>query len=162
MKQNHTAPPIQTVSRRAAISGLLALPLAALAAETPGSADAELLLVRERVWRDWFAGDRKALTAILPKDFVGFGAGGGPGRTKTETIADAEGFVSGGGKLTNLGFSSNRIQRLGSVSVIYCNFTFTTANKSGASTTITGRATEVFVHNGSGWTHPGWHLEQIR
>ena len=148
-------------TRRAAVAGLLALPLVALGAEPPTEADAALLAVRERVWRDWFAGDRKALLAILPEDFLGFGAGGGPGRSQAETIADAEGFVASGGKLTNLAFSNNRIQRIGQVTVIYCNFTFSTTNKAGASSTQSGRATEIFVREGTKWRHPGWHLEAV-
>jgi ketosteroid isomerase-like protein len=90
------------------------------------------------------------------------GAGGGPGQTKTETIASSEAFAAGGGKLTNLAFSDNRIQRIGAVAIIYCGFTFTTTDKAGASNTVTGRATEVFVRTGGNWQHPGWHLDSGR
>ena len=146
-------------SRRVALTGLLALPLAGGASEVPGSDEAELLRLRESVWHDWFAGNRKALMAILPPDFVGIGAGGGAGQSRTETIASSEAFAAGGGTLTNLAFSDNRIQRIGSVSIIYCGFTFTTTDKAGASNTVTGRATEVFVRSGTTWQHPGWHLD---
>ena len=145
-------------TRRSAVASLLALPLASLAAESPVE-DAELLKVREAVWRDWFGGNRKALMAILPADFVGIGAGGGAGQTKAETIAAAEGFAATGGKLTNLAFSNNRIQWIGSVAIIYCGFTFTTTDKAGVSNTVSGRATEVFVKSGATWQHPGWHLD---
>ena len=143
------------------MAGLLALPIGAHAAPATG-ADDELLKVRESVWRDWFAGDRKALMAILPPDFVGIGAGGGPARNRAETIADSEGFAASGGKLTDLRFIDNRIQTIGEVRVIYCGFSFTTQDKALASNTVSGRATEVFLRQGAKWLHPGWHLDSGR
>jgi hypothetical protein len=147
-------------ARRTAVAGLLALPFASsvIASDAENGGDAQLLAVRERVWRDWFAGDRKALLAILPEDFYGFGAGGGTGRTRAETIVDAEAFASGGGRLKELSFSNNRIQRRGNVAVIYCSFSFTT-DTAGVLKTVTGRVTEIFVLVGGRWSHPGWHLE---
>lgn len=145
-------------TRRTAVASLLALPFAAgVASASPQ--DDELLKVREAVWRDWFAGNRGALMAILPEDFVGIGAGGGPAQNRSETIASSEAFAAGGGKLTNLAFSDNRIQRIGNVAIIYCGFTFTTTDKAGAESTVTGRATEVFLRSGAAWRHPGWHLD---
>lgn len=156
-----TLPAENKPTRRLAVAGLLAFPLAASAAETPGS-DEELLNVREGVWRDWFGGNRKALTAILPEDFVGIGAGSGPFRTRPETIADSEGFAASGSKLTDLRFSDNRIQKLGTVRIIYCGFSFTTTDKAGVANTTSGRCTEVFVYSGNKWLHPGWHLDSGR
>ena len=148
-------------TRRTAVASLLALPLISRAAEsTPG--DDELLKVREKVWRDWFAGHRDALMAILPADFFGIGAGGGAGQDRTETVAASEAFAAGGGRLVSLAFSDNRIQKLGSVFIIYCGFTFTTTDKTGASNAVAGRATEVFVQSGKNWQHPGWHLDSGR
>jgi ketosteroid isomerase-like protein len=152
-------------ARRAAVAGLFSLPFAtrAMASESETrEGDAQLLAVRERVWRDWFAGDRKALLAILPADFIGLGVGGGPGRNRSETIADAEGFASGGGRLEDVRFTDNRIQHLGNVTIIYCGFTFTTQDKAGATNTVTGRATEVFAKAAGRWSHPGWHLDSGR
>lgn len=149
-------------TRRSTLAGLLALPIAAAAAESKVSSDEELLKAREAVWRDWFAGNRSALMDILPADFVGIGAGGGAGQSRTETIASSEAFAAGGGRLTHLAFSDNKIQRIGNVVILYCGFTFTTADKAGASNTVTGRATEVFVRSGRTWQHPGWHLDSGR
>lgn len=156
-----TMPREEKPTRRMAVAGLLALPLAAKAADAPGS-DEELLKVREGVWRDWFSGNRAALLKILPPDFVGIGAGDGPFRSRTETLADSEGFAAAGNRLTDLRFTDNRIQKLGSVRIIYCGFTFTTTSAAGASNTVAGRCTEIFVHSGKGWLHPGWHLDSGR
>lgn len=148
-------------TRRAAVASFLALPFATGAAG-PSAHDDELLKVREKVWRDWFLGDGKALMAILPEDFVGIGAGGGAGQSRAETVASSEAFAAGGGRLTNLAFTDNRIQRIGDVAIIYCSFTFTTADKAGAANTVSGRATEVFLRSGTAWKHPGWHLDSGR
>ena len=114
------------------------------------------------MWRDWFAGNRQALLAILPADFVGIGAGGGAGQSRAETVASSQAFAASGSKLTNLGFTDNRIQRLGNVAIIYCGFSFTTQDKAGAANTVSGRATEVFLRSGTRWLHPGWHLDSGR
>ena len=148
-------------TRRAAVASFLALPFAASAAG-PSPEDDELLKVRERVWRDWFGGNREALMAMLPANFAGIGAGGGAAQSRTETVAASEAFAAGGGKLTNLAFSDNRIQKIGNVSIIYCGFTFTTTDKAGAANTVTGRATEVFLRSATAWLHPGWHLDSGR
>ena len=162
MKKTTLSQPRPTTSRRKALAGLLALPLAASAAEPSGGSDDELLRVREGVWRDWFGGKRDALMAILPPEFVGIGAGGGPFRNRAETIADAEAFAAGGGKLTDLRFTDNRIQRLGNVRIIYCGFSFTTLGAGGSTNTVTGRCTEIFEYAGGKWRHPGWHLDSGR
>ncbi|MEO8499346.1 MAG: nuclear transport factor 2 family protein [Vicinamibacteria bacterium] len=149
-------------SRRSAVAGLLALPLAAHAAAMPSSSEAELLKVREGAWRDWFGGNRRELMALLPEDFVGIGAGGGAGQSRAETIAPSEAFAAAGGKLTNLAFNDNRIQRIESVAVIYCGFTFTTTDKAAVTNAVTGRATEVFFWSGKAWSHPSWHPDSGR
>ncbi len=173
MKKPADKTPLPTRStRRAALGSLLALPLAARAAAQTKSAvaptdvadvaHADLLAVREGAWRSWFAGDRKALLAILPADFVGIGSGDGAIRNREEAIADAEGFARVGNRLTDLRFSENRIQSIGPVRVIYGRFTFTFADKDGKANTVAGRLTEVFVREGRRWSHPGWHLDSGR
>jgi hypothetical protein len=148
-------------TRRAAVASLLALPLVAFAGDSPAQDD-ELLKVREKVWRDWFAGNREALMSVLPPDFFGIGSGGGTGHDRTETVAASEAFAASGSKLANLGFTDNRFQRLGNVVVIYCGYTRTITDKAGVSNTVSGRATEVFVRTGAIWQHPGWHLDSGR
>jgi ketosteroid isomerase-like protein len=158
--------PSKPTRRRAIAAGLAALPFATSARPVnagplPIKADnvGDLLTAREAVWRQWFAADRKALMEVLPADFVGIGAGDGPFRSREETIKDAEGFVAAGNKLTALSLTENHIQSFGETRVIYCRFSFTVQDKDGKSSTIAGRATEVFIRSGDRWIHPGWHLD---
>lgn len=141
------------------MASLLALPLAAQAARAAGDDDAALLAVREGVWRDWFSGRAEALQKVLPENFVGIGAGGGPGRNRSDTISASVAFAATGKRLTDLRFSDNILQKLGNVTIIYCGFTFTVEDKAGVSSSVAGRATEVFIRSGETWTHPGWHLD---
>lgn len=158
-----TLPMENKPTRRLAVASLLALPLTAGAApDSPSGSDEELLKVREAVWRDWFSGNRAALMAILPENFVGIGAGEGPFRSRDETVADSAGFAASGNKLTDLRFSDNRIQRHGDVRIIYCGFSFTTLSATGVTNAVTGRCTEVFTFAARKWLHPGWHLDSGR
>lgn len=164
-----TAPPTKT-TRRAALQSFVVLPLATLASartqtaksDASDAAHADLLNVREGVWRSWFGGDGKALLAILPADFVGIGAGDGSIRNREEAIADAEAFAKAGKRLTDLRFSENHIQSIGPVRVIYGRYSFTVADPAGQAITVAGRLTEVFVLEGRRWIHPGWHLDSGR
>jgi len=157
-------------TRRATLASFVALPLTLstrIAGSTPfrsegGDSETELLRVRESVWRAWFGGRKDELLAVLPENFVGIGAGGGPGRGRDETVEDAAAFAANGGRLTDLQFPENRVQRLGDVAVIYCTFSFTVTGKDGTPSTVSGRATEVFQWTGSRWLHPGWHLDSGR
>lgn len=128
----------------------------------PTSDHADLMKVREGVWRAWFAGDRKALLAILPEDFAGISLGEGAARTRDQVVKDAQDFAASGNRLTDLRFPENHVQVIGPVRVIYCTFSFTYADKTGKTTTAAGRATEVFVRQGQRWSHPGWHLDSGR
>jgi|SRR6266849_1369735 len=74
---------------------------------------AELLKVREEVWRAWFANDAKALAALVPPDTIVISAGEAkwkaPGRHTS-----IRGRVSRtGGKLVRLEFPRTEIQRFG-------------------------------------------------
>jgi ketosteroid isomerase-like protein len=111
------------------------------------------------VWEAWFSADRAALMEILPANFIGIGAGEPEMHTREQTIASAEGFLRAGNRLKDLRLFDDRVQRFGPVAVIYCRFSFTFTDPSGASTTVAGRATEVFLREGNRWIHPGWHLD---
>jgi hypothetical protein len=124
----------------------------------PAAIDPDLLAIRERVWRAWFAGDEKFLSDILPADFIGMSPGDPKMVSRAETIAESKAFAAGGGKLARISFSDNRSQRFGDVVMIYCRYEMVLENK-GERVTQSGRVTEVFVRRHGRWIHPAWHLD---
>jgi hypothetical protein len=123
----------------------------------PNDWEQSLLATRESVWRAWFAGDQ-SLAAALPDEFVGISSGGGEWQTKDKTLAASRRFAEDGGKLEELRFPVNRIQRYGNVAIIYSEYQAVLVKKEDRSV-LAGRVTEVFVWDGGRWRHPGWHLD---
>jgi hypothetical protein len=58
-------------TRTAAILLLLAGSASAQPSAPADAIPSDLLAIRERVWRAWFAGDETFLSDILPADFIG-------------------------------------------------------------------------------------------
>jgi len=124
----------------------------------PAAEEAELLRVREAVWRAWFAGDRATLERLLTDDFLALDGEGGPRPGREAQLEDAAAFHASGGALVALDFPETRIWRHGDVAVIYTTYALELATPEGRRRT-SGRATEVFLRRGDSWVHPGWHLD---
>lgn len=120
--------------------------------------DPVLLATRDAAWRAYFAGDTKALDAMLPDEFLGLGMTDEPFKQKAETLADAAAFRANGGRLVRLEFPETRAQRFGDVTVLYGRFELVIATGA-QERTFRGRLTEIFVWRGGRWLHPGWHLD---
>jgi hypothetical protein len=147
-----------------------ALSVASLAAAQPGAAKdtsldsidaklrAELVAARDRIWRGWFANDRKVLEDMLPPEFVGIGFGGGPFDNRESALNGAAEFAASGGKLQRLEFSNDQVQVFGDVVTLLSNYTIEFV-MGGEKTMQSGRATEVFVRRNGRWTNPAWHLD---
>jgi hypothetical protein len=118
----------------------------------------ELLATRELAWRAWFGGDRAALEAMLPPEFIGIGWGEGPWSDRAASLAGSEEFARGGGKLTRLEFPRTEIQVYGDVAFVYSTYLVEFTSE-GQPVVQEGRATEVFVRRRGKWLHPGWHLD---
>ena len=138
---------------------------AGAAAQGPVTLDAksksELLATRELAWRAWFGGDRAALEAMLPAEFIAIGWDAAPWENKASTIEASQGFARDGGKLSLLEFPKTEIQAYGDVAIVYSTYRvgFTAG---GQEVLQEGRATEVFVRRGGKWLHPGWHLDSVK
>jgi hypothetical protein len=127
----------------------------------PASAAAlpqDLQRARDAVWRAWFANDRHTLERLLPADFVGIGWGGGPWDTRDTALSGAAAFAASGGRLTSLEFTNDRWQRFGNVATVFSNYRLV-LHTGEATTTQSGRATEVFVRRNGQWVNPAWHLD---
>ncbi len=124
----------------------------------PADWEANLIAVREQVWRDWFSGS-PTLGDMLPDDFVGMGFGSGPWDTKETTLAGSREFAASGSKLVSISFPKTTTQAMGDVVIMYSNYELASTSAGGEATTQRGRATEVFHWKGGRWLHPGWHLD---
>lgn len=127
----------------------------ARAAEAPP----EVLQLREAAWRAWFAGDEATLARILPPEFIGLNMAGSL-TSRERTLADARAFRAAGGRLVSLEFPETQAQRYGDIVVLYGRYQVVFESE-GATKTVTGRLTEMFVRQGKSWVHTGWHLDTV-
>jgi ketosteroid isomerase-like protein len=121
--------------------------------------DADLLTVREAVWRSWFAGDIQTLEKLVPKDTIVINSGEEKWQNQAEVFRESTQFHASGGKLIRLEFPHTEIQRFGNVAVLYSKFLYE-IESNGKRSVISGRATEVFVLTNGQWTNPGWHTDR--
>jgi ketosteroid isomerase-like protein len=140
----------------ALLAALLPASGSRLAAAT--SIDPEVLAAREAAWRAYFAGDVKALGAMLPEEFIGIGMNEAPFAGRAKTLEDARAFRERGGRLLRLSFPETQAQRFGDAVVLYGRFEIV-LQTAGTERTMRGRLTEVFVRRNGTWVHPGWHLD---
>jgi len=121
--------------------------------------DADLLVVREAVWRSWFAGDITTLKKLVPENTLAINSGGEKWQNQGEIFEEAAQFHTSGGKLIRLEFPRTEIQRFGNVAVLYSKYQYE-IESNGKRSTNSGRATEVFVLTNGQWTNPGWHTDR--
>lgn len=116
----------------------------------------ELLTAREAVWRAWFAGDTKQLTALLPPELITIERSGTFGKLDSN-LKGAREFAAGGGKLTRLAFPTTEIQAYGATVILYTTYEADLLVDD-KTNTIRGAATEVFVRRNGKWMNTGWQL----
>jgi ketosteroid isomerase-like protein len=119
---------------------------------------AELLRVREAVWRAWFADDRAKLEEILPEDTIAINNGAEKWEHRAEILESAKHFAAGGGKLIHLSFPHVEVQSFGDVAILYSLWT-AEIEVAGQHSVNSGRATEIFVRRNGQWLNTGWHLD---
>ncbi len=118
----------------------------------------ELLAEREKVWRAYFTNDQQHLDAVIPAEIVAINAGDEQWADRAATLAGAQQFAQGGGRLVRLEFPRTEIQVYGDVAVLYSTYLFE-LEEQGQRQTYSGRCTEIFVQRGGVWVNSGWHLD---
>jgi ketosteroid isomerase-like protein len=116
-----------------------------------------LLAAREAVWRAWFANDTPQLEELIPPELIAIETGE-KWQTREDELAGAKDFATKGGKLVRLEFPQTEIQAYGRTAILYTKFTLET-EMDGQRTTLSGRATEMFVLRHDKWVNVGWHLD---
>lgn len=118
---------------------------------------ASLMRAREAVWRAYFAGDRDALTKLLPPELITIEPGSSTFGTLTSTLEGSRSFAAGGGKLTRITFPSTEIQVYGNTAILYTSYDMDLLS-GGQTRNERGMATEIFVFKGGQWLNTGWQL----
>jgi ketosteroid isomerase-like protein len=118
----------------------------------------KLLSDREAVWRAFFEGDARRLSAALPEELIAVNAGEAEWLGRTETLAASQAFRASGARLKRLSFPKTEIQLYGDVAILYTTYAYDLETASGVES-FSGRGTEVFVRRGEGWVNSGWHLD---
>ena len=121
---------------------------------------AQILKVRESVWRAWFANDIKALQKLVPPDTIVISSDEAKWKNQADVMRTAAEFQAGGGKLVRLEFPKTEIQRYGSVAIVYSTYRYELEEHS-KRTPFSGRVTEIFVMRDGRWVNPGWHMEPV-
>lgn len=127
----------------------------------PGTSEPEeqkILVVREKVWRAWFADDEATLRTLVPSDVIVISAGEKNWKTQTDVLQGAREFHNAGGKLIRLTFPRTAVQQFHDAAFVYSDYVLE-LSQGGKSTITQGRATEVFVRRGGKWINPGWHTD---
>jgi hypothetical protein len=158
-----TSPQFKRPRIAAAFMVLFASPFVLSAQVVSKDIERQLLAARDTIWHAWFANDTAALNRMLPRASAAAQARG-PGQTAWEDrasiLAGARQFAGGGRRLERIDFAGTKIALDGDVAVVTSTYTTVTRGGSSADTTR-GRATEVFVRDGSRWVNPFWHLEPL-
>ncbi len=116
-----------------------------------------LLAAREAVWRAWFADNTPELEELIPPELIAIETGE-KWQSREDELAGAKNFAARGGKLVRLEFPQTEIQAYGHTAILYTKFTLET-EMDGKQTTLSGRATEMFVSRHGKWVNVGWHLD---
>jgi ketosteroid isomerase-like protein len=140
-----------------AVAAALAMLIVSGSAARPDDR-AELLRVREAVWRAWFADDAKSLEALVPPDTIVISSSEDKWKNQAEILQAAAEFHARGGKLIRLEFPRTEVQRFGNVAITYSQYLYET-EMDGKRSLTSGRVTETFVWRNGQWTNPGWHTD---
>ena len=146
----------RVVSTTLALAGALTMLLVSGLAASPDDR-AELLKVREAVWRAWFANDTKSLTASVPPDTIVISSGEEKWKNQADILQSAAKFQAAGGRLIRLEFPRTEIQRYGNTAIIYTSYELE-VEQGGRRRAERGTATEMFVRKGPQWLNTGWQL----
>jgi hypothetical protein len=126
--------------------------------QVPAKTRAELLAIREAVWRAWFAYDFAGLEKLLPDETLGINAGLEHWDSRKDAIEDSKKFKESGGRLVRIEFPRTEIQLYGNIAILYSEY-LTETDTNGQREVVHGRATEVFVRRNNTWVNSGWHTD---
>jgi ketosteroid isomerase-like protein len=149
---------MQTRMRTGTTLIVLLVSLISVSWATKADERADLLKVREAVWRTWFAGDTKALKQLVPPDTIVISSGEEKWKNQADVLSSSAEFHAQGGKLVRLEFPRTEIQLFGDVAIVWSKYLVETETN-GKRETSSGRVTEIFVKRHGQWLNAGWHTD---
>ena len=149
---------MRLVAAKMAIFAVMFAAVAAVGHAASADDNANLLKVRESVWRAWFANDTVAMKRLIPAEAIAISAGDEDWKHQAQIFKEAADFHAQGGKLLRLEFPRTEVQHFGDVAIIYTQYELET-EVGGKRSVSAGRATEIFVRRNGEWTNPGWHTD---
>jgi ketosteroid isomerase-like protein len=121
--------------------------------------DRQLLVVRETVWRAWFAGETETVAKLIPPETLVISAGEKKWKNQADVLRTSSEFHAKGGKLIRLEFPRTEVQHFGDFAIIWSQYVLET-EVDGKRSQSAGRVTEIFVWQHGRWTNPGWHADE--
>ncbi|HUE05132.1 MAG TPA: nuclear transport factor 2 family protein [Bryobacteraceae bacterium] len=148
-------------SQRNRIVMLAALTATVSATQLPARKpdDRQLLVVRETVWRAWFAGETETVAKLIPPETLVISAGEKKWKNQADVLRTSSEFHAKGGKLIRLEFPRTEVQHFGDFAIIWSQYVLET-EVDGKRSQSAGRVTEIFVWQHGRWTNPGWHADE--
>ncbi len=121
-----------------------------------------LIAARDTVWRAFFRHDTAALRRYLPPAAATL-EGGDSSRwnNREDILSSSRDFARSGSRLVDVTFDDTQIAMAGHTAVLRSSYTVI-VEAGGRRDTTRGRATELFVLQGSTWVNPYWQLEEGR
>jgi len=118
-----------------------------------------ILAARDTVWRAWYTNDTALLRRFIPPAAAAWEGSGEARWSDRKAIMDgARGFASTKARLIEVKFVNTDVQRAGPSALVRSTYRVVTEAGTRRDTTR-GRATELFVQQGSTWINPYWQLE---
>ena len=119
----------------------------------------QLVAARDTVWRAFFRNDTALLRRYIPPAAASAeGSSRVRWSTRADMMADARASAQAR-KLVDLKFSDTKVTTLGQSAILQSSYEVITES-GGRRDTSRGRATELFMRQGTTWVNPYWQLEQ--
>jgi hypothetical protein len=121
----------------------------------------QLIAARDTVWRAWFHNDTALLRRFIPPAAATLEGRDRETRwnTRADIIAGAHGFAESKRRFVDVMFENTRIAPMGNSALVQSNYAIV-VETNGKRDTTRGRATELFVLQGTTWVNPYWQLEE--